>query len=67
MVSLRINGQPKSFDREPTIAEVLRELGITSEAVAVEVNRDVVPRREHGSRRLREGDEVEILTFVGGG
>ncbi len=67
MVSLRVNGESRNFERELTVAELLRELGITSEAVAVEVNREVVPRSQHSSRRLHEGDEVEVLTFVGGG
>lgn len=67
MVSVRVNGEVKAFEREPTVCDVLREIGVASNAVAVEVNREVVPRREHPSRRLRDGDEMEVLTFVGGG
>ena len=67
MVSLRINGERRDFEREPTIAEALEALGLRSDAVAVEVNRTVIPRKSHAVEVLREGDEVEIVTFVGGG
>lgn len=67
MLSLTINGETKRFDVEPLIEDVLRELDVPPDAVAVEVNRTLVPRSAHTSRRLSDGDEVEIVTFVGGG
>jgi thiamine biosynthesis protein ThiS len=67
VVSLRINGEERAFYREPTVQEVLEALQVPSSAVAVEVNRTVVPRKQHASCRLRDGDEVEVVTFVGGG
>ena len=67
MVSLLVNGEKKRFDREPTVTELLRELKVASAAVAVEVNREIVPRRAHPERLLKDGDSVEVVTFVGGG
>ncbi|MBI4605840.1 MAG: sulfur carrier protein ThiS [Planctomycetes bacterium] len=81
MVSLTVNGERQVFDAEPTIAQVLERLEASlasapgaqpsiralQGAVAVEVNRVLVPRRTHSVERLRDGDEVEVLTFVGGG
>lgn len=51
----------------PTVAELLAWRGVKSAACAVEVNRELAPRRTHGERRLVEGDRVEIVTLVGGG
>ena len=67
MISVRINGEERTFDEEPTVAAVLRDLDVPTGAIAVEVNRAVVPRAQHEVRVLRDGDEVEVLTFVGGG
>ena len=67
MVTVRVNGEERGFDHEPTIRDVLRSLGVGSQTVAVEVNRAVVPRSAHDNHVLHESDEVEIVTFVGGG
>jgi sulfur carrier protein len=67
MVRLRINGEEQSFDAEPTIRDVLDRIEAPPAAVAVEVNRRIVPRSTHADHVLRDGDEVEVVTFVGGG
>jgi thiamine biosynthesis protein ThiS len=67
MPNLRINGEARSFSEDLTVAELLRRLEVRAPAIAVEVNRAVVPRVEHERRRLEDGDEIEIVTFVGGG
>lgn len=66
-ISVRINGEKLAFDHEPSIREVLEQLGAPVSAVAVEVNRILVPKRTHAGHILRDGDEVEVVTFVGGG
>ena len=50
-----------------TVAELVEELGLAGQAVAVEVNRAIVPKRSHGETVLRPGDAVEVVTLVGGG
>jgi thiazole synthase len=70
VLRILVNGAPREIAAgppEPTIARLLRDAGLEGKRVAVEVNGDVVPRAEHGTRRLREGDRVEMVTFVGGG
>ena len=67
MPSYIINGERRSFPAPLTVGELVRVLGKDPKALAVEVNRDVVPRAEHELRWLLEGDEVEIVTLVGGG
>jgi thiamine biosynthesis protein ThiS len=62
-----INGEAHTFPLALTIEELLRSLEIPMAAVAVEVNRTVISKRTHATHRIRHGDEVEIVTFVGGG
>ena len=62
-----INGQHRQVADATTITELLRELDVNTVHVAVEVNRDVVPRLSHAETVLSDGDEVEIVTLVGGG
>lgn len=50
-----------------TIAQMVREKGLTPETLVVEYNREVVPRDRWDAITLKEGDEVELLRFVGGG
>jgi len=67
MVRVRINGEEESFDTEPTIRDALDRIEAPPTAVAVEVNRRIVPRSTHAEHVLQDGDEVEVVTFVGGG
>ncbi len=63
---LRVNGEGYTTEKE-TIIELLRELEIIPERVAVEVNLKVLKRKDFEDYRLRDGDSVEIVYFVGGG
>jgi thiamine biosynthesis protein ThiS len=67
VISLTVNGKQETLDREASVEEVLRRLGVEPAAVAVEVNRKIVPRKLHSTCVLRDGDQVEVVTFVGGG
>ncbi|MCW5774896.1 MAG: sulfur carrier protein ThiS [Phycisphaeraceae bacterium] len=64
---IRLNGQPHEAPDNSTLADLLRDLGLADRPAAAEVNRTLVPKAEHASRRLTEGDEVELVTLVGGG
>ena len=65
-ISIKLNGEPKVSSSQ-TIGELLSELGLEGKKIAVELNRELVPRGEHSVKRLAEGDSVEIVQFVGGG
>jgi thiazole synthase len=67
MLTLTVNGEPRSLPESLTVAELLDRLGYDRRRVAVEVNQDVVPAAGHAGRRLAAGDRVEIVTLVGGG
>jgi len=62
-----INGEKREIAAELNVAQLLQELGIRPGRVVVELNRDVVSRESHDTTFLKEGDNIEIVHFVGGG
>ncbi len=62
-----VNGQRRDVPEAITIAELLERFGLADKYVAVEVNREVVPRARHAEHRVQAGDTLEIVTLVGGG
>ena len=66
-MQVKINGEASELPEATTILQLLEKLKVRRDSVAVEVNREIVPRARHGDRRLQEGDAVEVVTFVGGG
>jgi thiamine biosynthesis protein ThiS len=66
-MKIQVNGEGRTANAGVTVAELLRELDIRPDRVAVEVNTEVLNRQEFERRGLREGDHVEIIGFIGGG
>jgi sulfur carrier protein len=66
-VQLTVNGEAREVPAGTTVAGLLALLGVRTGAVAVEINAQVVRRAQHPDRTLAAGDQVEIVTFVGGG
>lgn len=62
-----VNGQSRDVDAGTTVLALLDQLGLSGRPVAVERNRQIVPRAQHGDTALNEGDELELVQFVGGG
>ena len=67
MISVTVNGQPRSVAEGATVAQLLEELHVDSRQVVVEVNLQVVKRDRRDAAVLKPGDVVEIVRFVGGG
>jgi thiamine biosynthesis protein ThiS len=70
-MNLHINGEPRSFP-EPmpapfTLAALIESLEMKPDRVAIELNRDIVPRDRWAQTALKDGDRLEIVQFVGGG
>jgi len=63
---LVINGEEQSRQAK-TLEELIAELGLQADRVAVELNRRIVPRAEWSATALHDGDRLEIVHFVGGG
>ncbi len=66
-MTIIFNGQPREISADATVAALLDELELPGSRVAVEVNYELVPRAEHAAYTLKDGDRLEIVTFVGGG
>jgi thiamine biosynthesis protein ThiS len=62
-----LNGEERELTEGLTIAGLVREIGLRPEQVAVECNRELVPRAHHAETPLGEGDVLELVTLVGGG
>lgn len=67
MIEIRVNGDARAIEPNSTVADLLAELKMNPRFLAVELNRRVVPRAEHGQTKLTADDQVEIVTLVGGG
>lgn len=66
-MTITVNGQPQEVSPPLTVAELLRQMNLEPRWLAVELNRDLVPRTHHAEQLLHDGDELEIVTLVGGG
>jgi sulfur carrier protein len=67
MISIKLNGKEELVHDGMSLAALLQKLGIPADTVAVEVNLDIISRDKRASCQLKQGDEVEIVKFVGGG
>lgn len=66
-MKIKLNGEIKELPDGSTIEVLLTSLSIKAQGIAVEVNREIVPRRLFGESTLKDGDAVEIVRMVGGG
>jgi thiamine biosynthesis protein ThiS len=66
-VTIHVNGESRAVGDGQTVAGLLRELDIRTDRVAVELNLEILDRKDFELRGLREGDRLEILSFIGGG
>jgi thiazole synthase len=66
-LSITVNGQHRRVPAGMTLSELAAELGLVPEKVAVERNMEIVPRSTLAQVEIADGDDFEIVTFVGGG
>jgi sulfur carrier protein len=66
-MKIQLNGEPYEGQSPMTVAELLERLDIHGARVAVELNLEIVPKGEYAVTALKEGDQVEVVHFVGGG
>jgi sulfur carrier protein len=62
-----VNGERREVAAGTTVSALLAELGVHSGPVAVERNKAIVPRAQHADTTLCDGDQLEVVQFVGGG
>ncbi|HUO56729.1 MAG TPA: sulfur carrier protein ThiS [bacterium] len=66
-MKLLINGETREFPEGMSLEEVIKQLGVRKETVVAEVNRQIIHNEKRADCRLSEGDQVELIQFVGGG
>ena len=64
---VEVNGEVREIGARATVRDLLVELGLGETLVAVERNEEIVPRAQHATTSLADGDRVEVVHFVGGG
>jgi thiamine biosynthesis protein ThiS len=64
---LTINGRDQVFADALSLAQLIEQLGMKGDRVAVELNREIVSRGQWSETSLKDGDRLEIVHFVGGG
>ncbi len=66
-IRVRVNGEVRTLPPEARVADLLAELGIATPRVAVEYNREILPKARYDETVLKDGDDLEVVQFVGGG
>ncbi len=66
-MKVTINGENRELPEGLTVAALLEHLGLQPERVAIERNREILPRSRWAETRVADGDHYEIVHFVGGG
>ena len=66
-MTLTINGEEREFTSISTLSDLVEQLGMKPDRVAIELNRELIRRERWPETRLSSGDKLEIVHFVGGG
>ena len=66
-MTLTINGEEREFTGVATLFELIGQLGMKPDRVAIELNRELIPRERWPGTQLSDDDKLEIVHFVGGG
>ena len=66
-MQITVNGETAELPEGLTVAELLERTGLGDQRIALERNREIVPRSEFASTKLAAGDRVEIVRAIGGG
>ncbi len=67
MIQIKVNGESVEIESTMSVQQLLNTVDVPPNYLAVEVNADVVPREDYASTMVNEGDDVEVVTLVGGG
>ena len=66
-MNITVNGESRTVEVNFSLEQLLKELDLQCKRIAVEVNRDIVPRSEYAGFTLNENDQIEIVNAIGGG
>lgn len=66
-MQIQVNGEIRDIADGQTLSQLIEQLGLTGQRLAVEINREIIPRSEHAEHQLRANDKIEIVRAIGGG
>jgi thiamine biosynthesis protein ThiS len=66
-MKITLNGEKKEFEEPIKITDILTRLKIKNVALAIEINKNILPKSEYDSYMIKDGDVIEIVQFIGGG
>jgi len=66
-MKVQINGEERDLPENLNVIDLLEEIGMKADRVAVELNREIVGREQWAATQLKDGDRLEVVHFVGGG
>ncbi len=66
-MKIQLNGEPRELPEGCTAQQLVDDMGLSGRRLAMEVNREIVPRSEYATHVLHDGDQVEIVHAIGGG
>ncbi len=66
-MQVTVNGEKREFSRYFTISELLEKLEIPNKLIAVELNKEIVRKKDWKTISIKDADKIEIVYFVGGG
>ncbi|MDD2892942.1 MAG: sulfur carrier protein ThiS [Halothiobacillaceae bacterium] len=62
-----LNGEAHNLPEHSSVADLIEQLGLSGQRLAIELNGDIAPRSQHATLELKDGDKVEIVRAIGGG
>lgn len=66
-MNIIVNGESQSLEADASLEQLLEILGLNGKRIAVEVNRNIVPRSDYDNFKLSDNDSIEIVNAIGGG
>lgn len=66
-MKIQLNGESREIPDNCTAQDLIEQLGLTGKRLAMELNREIVPRSRYASTTINNGDEIEIVHAIGGG
>lgn len=67
IMQISLNGAPQMVEEGMSLKKLVESLGGDPRGIAIELNREIVPKSEHNTVILKDGDQLEVVQFVGGG
>ena len=66
-MQITLNGEVTALDDGTHLSQLIEQLGIEGKRIAIELNREIIPKSEHASYEIKNGDTIEIVHAIGGG